>query len=153
MKKILLTFILFTLAQAETVYVTRVASDMYITDDKEIIETSACLAFALMSDKAIIDGDRIIFTEDDEVCDIYRRSSEQHVQAVPPQKREYVNKKIGDAIEREVVRLTKEYPNFDIVKISDKLNEIYKKDKEKANRLNTPIGWELLYLKYFNKKQ
>lgn len=62
--------------------------------------------------------------------------------------REDMNK----AIEKANNELTKEYPNFDLVKISEKLKEIHKADPKKADKLNNPQGWELLYLKYFNKK-
>ena len=48
--------------------------------------------------------------------------------------------------------LSKQYPDFDLAKIKDKLLEIQKEDPEEAERLNNPVGWENLHLKYFAKK-
>lgn len=60
--------------------------------------------------------------------------------------------RVQETIEREVNILIKEYPGFDLLKISNKLKEIKKGDQAKANKLNNPQGWELLHLKYFNKQ-
>lgn len=49
--------------------------------------------------------------------------------------------------------LTKEYPDFDIAKITSKLKEIAKTDPDKASALNNPTGWENLHLRHFAKRE
>ena len=56
-----------------------------------------------------------------------------------------------EAVSSAVSELTKTYPNFDINQIGEHLREIAKTDIDKANSLNNPHSWELLYQQHFHK--
>ena len=63
--------------------------------------------------------------------------------------------KNGIAVEKAVVAaadaIKGEYPDFDIEKVSTFLQELHKTDPEKAEKYNSPTGWETVWLKNFAK--
>ena len=54
------------------------------------------------------------------------------------------------AVVAAVSEISKEYPDFDIEKITEHLKALPKEEQE---RYNDPKGWELIHLKHFHKQK